>query len=114
MKRRNFLQATTMLPLFANGFFRRDLFAGDGIHFSNNIHRLPDTGKPDFFYRLPNAWVGDFIPSYDNGVFQLLYLVDWRDKQNHGECIPWYRVSTSDFVNFTDHGEIVPCGKPDE
>jgi hypothetical protein len=37
MKRRNFLQATTALPFFANGIFGRDLLAGDGIHYSSNI-----------------------------------------------------------------------------
>jgi beta-fructofuranosidase len=111
MERRKFLQATTMLPFFNNGVFGREVSKNDGIHSENIASAYRDADKPDFFYRPANAWVGDFIPLYDKGIFQLFYLLDWRDKPNHGEGIPWYRVSTKDFVNFTDHGEAVPSGK---
>ena len=114
MKRRNFLQATTVLPFLTNGVFGKELFREDDIHHEKVIHHLQDNNKPDFFYRPANAWVGDFIPLYDNGIFQLFYLLDWRDKQNHGEGIPWYRISTNDFVNFTEHGEAIPAGAKEE
>ena len=87
MKRRNFLLAATGLPFFTNGAFGKELFRVDGIQNEKVKHHLQDNSKPDFFYRPANAWVGDFIPLYDNGIFQLFYLLDWRDKENHGEGI---------------------------
>lgn len=68
----------------------------------------------EFFYRPRNAWAADFIPFYANGEFQLFYLLDWRDKAGHGEGTPWYRVSTKDFVHFTEHGEMLKRGSKSE
>jgi beta-fructofuranosidase len=67
-----------------------------------------------FFYRPENAWAGDFIPLYAEGKFQLFYLLAWRDDENHGEGTPWYRVSTTDFVNYEEHGEMIPRGSKDD
>lgn len=64
----------------------------------------------DFFYRPAGAWAADFIPFYQNGRFHLFYLLDWRDQAGHGEGTPWYQVSTTDFVHFTEHGEMLPRG----
>lgn len=52
----------------------------------------------------------DFIPFYDNGVFHLFYLYDGRDKSRFGEGVPWYKISTTDFVDFKDHGEMIGRG----
>ena len=68
----------------------------------------------DFFYRPDKGWAGDFIPFYKNGRFHLFYLLDWRDRTGHGEGVPWYQVSTTDFVNFTEHGEMLARGAQDE
>ncbi len=62
------------------------------------------------FYKPEGAWAGDFIPFYDNGTYHLFYLLDWRDRQGHGEGTPWYRISTRDFVRFEEHGEMLPRG----
>lgn len=75
------------------------------------------TGAPperEFFYRPVGAWAADFIPFYDDGRFHLFYLHDWRDIAGHGEGTPWYQISTSDFVHFTEHGQMLARGTKDE
>ncbi|HLK60219.1 MAG TPA: glycoside hydrolase family 32 protein [Chthonomonadaceae bacterium] len=62
------------------------------------------------FYKPQDAWAADFIPFYTAGRFWLFYLLDWRDREKHGEGTPWYLVSTADFVHFTEHGEVLPRG----
>jgi len=64
----------------------------------------------EFFYRPQDAWAGDFIPLYANGEFQLFYLHDWRNESAHGEGMPWYRISTADFVHIKEHGEVLKRG----
>lgn len=64
----------------------------------------------EFFYRPADAWAGDFIPFFDGERFRLFYLQDWRDKEGHGEGTPWYQISTTDFVQFTEHGEMLARG----
>ncbi len=68
------------------------------------------TRSREFFYRPACAWAADFIPFYKDGTFHLFYLLDWRDRWEHGEGVPWYQVSTRDFVHFTDHGEMLARG----
>ena len=113
MKRRKFLQATTVLPFLTETVFGKNSLRAAG--FNKNILRgFEDNGQRDFFYKPVDAWAADFIPLYDSGEFQLFYLLDWRDKENHGEGTPWYRVSTRDFVNFTEHGQMIPRGTEKE
>ena len=69
---------------------------------------------PEFFYRPLGAYAGDFIPYYKDGRFHLFFLLDWRDIPGHGEGTPWYQVSTTDFVHFVEHGEMIPRGRRDE
>src|ERR1700730_8879349 len=114
MKRRNFLQATTMIPFFTNTLLSRELIAESKIKNKNVRSQLDNKKEQDFFYKPANAWAADFIPLFDKGAFQLFYLLDWRDKENHGEGTPWYRISTKDFVNFTEHGEALPRGSKEE
>ena len=68
----------------------------------------------EFFYRPLSACAGDFIPYYKDGRFHLFFLLDWRDKPGHGEGVPWYQVSTTDFVHFVEHGEMLPRGGKDD
>lgn len=65
---------------------------------------------PEFFYRPPDAWAADFIPFFDGERFRLFYLLDWRDPVGHGEGTPWYQISTTDFVHFEEHGEMLARG----
>lgn len=68
----------------------------------------------EFFYRPDCAWAADFIPFFKDGTFHLFYLLDWRDRHKHGEGTPWYQISTRDFVHFTEHGEMLARGTPEE
>lgn len=60
----------------------------------------------EFFYRPPNAGVGDVIPFYADGEFQLYYLHLWRQNHGAGQVPGWYSLRTRDFVQYTEHG---PC-----
>jgi sucrose-6-phosphate hydrolase SacC (GH32 family) len=56
-----------------------------------------------------------FSPFYENGRFHLFCLLDWRSVAEHGEGTSWYQISTTDFVNFTEHGEMLArCSKKDQ
>jgi beta-fructofuranosidase len=52
------------------------------------------------FYRPPSGRLGDIIPFFRGGRFQLFYL------QRGG----WSLVSTDDFLHYTEHGEVLPRG----
>lgn len=112
MKRRNFLTNTTKAAAVLPFATSSDLFVGDTKKVLNkeiNLE-LPDKFHRSFFYKPVNAWAADFIPLYAKGAFQLFYLQDWRNVEEYGEGTPWWRVSTNDFVNFTEHGEMLPRG----
>lgn len=68
------------------------------------------------YYRAKGKAVcADVIPYYEDGVFYLFYLRDYRDVENHGEGCPWCLVTTKDLVHYTDHGEVlVRGGKEDQ
>ncbi|MDI4648402.1 glycoside hydrolase family 32 protein [Cohnella hashimotonis] len=68
----------------------------------------------DFFYRPADGVLADVIPFYEDGEFKLLYLKDWRDKENFGEGTPWFLLGTKDFVNYTEYGEVLPRGGESE
>lgn len=114
MKRRNFLRTTSFLPFVTNSLFARDFTEEKSIYKKNISTEFENGNQRDFFYKPINAWAADFIPLYAKGEFQLFYLLDWRDKEKHGEGTPWYRISTKDFVNFTEHGEMLPRGTEQE
>lgn len=54
------------------------------------------------------------MPFFDDGVFHLFYLHDFRDRDAHGEGTSWYRISTGDFIHFQEAGEMIPRGTPQE
>lgn len=58
------------------------------------------------FYKPDGGRVGDVMPYYEDGVYYLYYLRDGGGSSSH----PAYMVSTTDFVNYTDYGEILPAG----
>ncbi len=67
-----------------------------------------------FFYKPTGAWAADFIPFWANNRYHLFYLHDWRNAKDYGEGTPWYQVSTTDFVSFTEHGMMLRRGAKDE
>ena len=69
------------------------------------------------FYKPENAWVGDLIPYYENGIYYAFYLHDPRCKKDeYAEDTTWHLVTTKDFLNLDYHGEAIHLGgvdKPD-
>jgi beta-fructofuranosidase len=66
------------------------------------------------FYKPQGAYAADFIPFYHEGRFYLFYLHDWRQPEVKGEGTPWHLISTTDFVHFDDHGEVLPRGTQED
>ena len=62
-----------------------------------------------------SGYVGDVIPfSYDGRIW-LFYLLDERPDPPLDERtgMPWALLSTTDFVEYTDHGVVLPAGDRD-
>ena len=67
------------------------------------------------YYRSEGKSVcADVIPFYENGCFYLFYLKDFRDTYNHGEGCPWCLLTTTDFVHYVEHGEVLIRGTREE
>jgi beta-fructofuranosidase len=62
-------------------------------------------------FRPPGGYVGDLIPFERGGRMWLFYLLDERGDPPTG--MPWALTSTDDFVNYTDHGVVLPSGGTD-
>lgn len=58
------------------------------------------------FYAPADGWVGDVIPFRHRDRFWLFYLYEQRGATG----MPWALVSTTDFVEFHDHGVVLPAG----
>ncbi len=65
------------------------------------------------FYRPETGVAGDFIPFYWQGTYHLFYLRNFRGADGHVGGMPWYHVSTRDFVHYEEWGEAIPCGPAD-
>lgn len=121
MKRRKFLEslATSTLAIGTPPLFESSLTSLRESSLIQAPNRtVPSSGNgngsPEFFYRPRGAWAADFIPFYKDGRYHLFFLLDWRDKEGHGEGTPWYQVSTTDFVHFEEHGEMLPRGSQED
>ena len=56
----------------------------------------------DLFYRPEQAWVGDLIPYYEDGIYYGFYLHDPRIRDREfAEETTWHLVTTKDFVKLT-------------
>lgn len=66
------------------------------------------------FYKAKNGYTADIVPYFENDTFYLYYLHDYRDKEKHGEGTPWFLLSTKDFVNYKEYGEVLERGKIDD
>lgn len=67
------------------------------------------------FYQPENAWVGDLIPYYENGIYYGYYLHDPRLKEKeYAEETTWHLVTTRDFVNLEYKGEAIARGGDEE
>jgi beta-fructofuranosidase len=57
------------------------------------------------FPRQANGNIGDVMPFYHEGVWNFFYLHDTAPNPGFH---PWYRMSTVNFTEFIDHGEVIP------
>ena len=67
-----------------------------------------------YFRAEDKAVCADVIPYYEDGVFYLFYLKDFRDVKAHGEGCPWCLLSTKDLVHYEEHGEVLERGSEEE
>jgi beta-fructofuranosidase len=57
------------------------------------------------FPRHETGNIGDTMPFYDNGKWHIFYL---HDQPPNPGFHPWYMMSTTNFHEFEDHGEVIP------
>ena len=66
--------------------------------------------EPKLFYQQPAARVGDVIPKYIDGKYQLFYLKNWRDHNAPGFVPGWHRMETTDLVHMGPESPIGVVG----
>lgn len=69
---------------------------------------------PELYYQHPETWFGDCMPVFADGAFQLFHQRDTRRPGPFGEPFGWALATTTDFVNYADHGEVVLRGTDDD
>ena len=62
------------------------------------------------FYKPERARLGDTIPYFADGVFHVFYLKRYADDTHDRIETDWWHVSTTDFVDFEEHGPAVRRG----
>lgn len=66
------------------------------------------------FFQPEEAWVGDLIPYYEDGVYYAFYLHDPRCfKDEYAEETTWHLVTTTDFKEIRYCGEAIARGADD-
>ena len=68
----------------------------------------------ELHYQPEGVWFGDCMPFFHEGVYYLFHQRDTRRPGPFGEPFGWALATTTDFVTYTDHGEIVLRGADDE
>ncbi|MGO4595162.1 GH32 C-terminal domain-containing protein [Leifsonia sp. 2TAF2] len=62
------------------------------------------------FYKPVGARLGDTIPFFWDGVFHVFFLKRFADDTHDRVETDWCHISTTDFVEFEDHGVAIPRG----
>lgn len=62
------------------------------------------------FYRPEEAWFGDAIPFFEDGIFYIYYLYDRRKTPVTADHTSWHLVSTKDLLHWKEEGEALPAG----
>lgn len=67
------------------------------------------------FYQPQGYWFGDCMPFYNEAdeTFYLFHQRDTRKPEPLTDPFGWSLVTTKDFVNFEDHGVVIPKGAHD-
>lgn len=117
MRRRVFLKNTAaaafaggVLPkgvsaLLASPHFQPDAFQ-PAAQSSDNV-----AGIRDLFYKPRGGRVGDVIPFFSGGQFRIFHLYK-ADGVRYDTT--WHQVRTNDFVHFTELGEMLGAGGPED
>jgi beta-fructofuranosidase len=74
----------------------------------------PGPHRPALLYRPAEAWVGDVIPFFWEGLFHVFYLLDDRDIRGPWRGLDWGHVTSRDLVAFEEQPIAVPRGGADE
>lgn len=61
-------------------------------------------------YKPDRARLGDTIPYFADGVFHVFYLKRYADDTHDRIETDWWHVSTTDFVEFEEHGPAIRRG----
>ena len=64
-----------------------------------------DQSGMQIFPKHPTGGIGDVMPYFDGERWQIFFLHDTRPNPGFH---PWYRISTTNFYEFEDHGEVIP------
>lgn len=61
-----------------------------------------------------SAWAGDVVNFWHDGVYHLLFLYDHHHHGNRwgGGVHYFYHMTTTDFINWTDHGAVFEIEEP--
>ena len=86
---------------------REDWLAG---YLKTQRGRSKQAMEPKLFYQQPAARVGDVIPKYLDGKYQLFYLKNWRDHNAPGFVPGWHRMETTDLVHMGPESPIGVVG----
>lgn len=65
------------------------------------------------FYQPKGHWFGDCMPYAEDGTFYLFHQRDTRRPGPFGEPFGWALATTTDFVDYEDHGEVIERGDDD-
>lgn len=88
----------------------------EDIYTKTNIYPTPpsqwmgDSTTPYF----SAGYVGDVMPYYENGKFNLFFLHDAKTKPAGEGFHDIHRFDTSDFINYSYHGRMIPYGTTTE
>lgn len=63
------------------------------------------------FYKPEDAWLGDVIPFFWEGVYHIYYLHDPRNADSPVPDTDWAHLTTQDFVTYENHGIALPRGE---
>ena len=69
------------------------------------IYEDVDQMGMSIFPKHPTGGIGDVMPYFDGERWQIFFLHDTRPNPGFH---PWYRISTTNFYEFEDHGEVIP------
>ena len=102
------LKSAVGIPVFGSNLvsaeFSSDLDALETTTFERTLDRSIHAYSPAGH----SAWAGDVVNLWHDGVYHLFFLYDHHHHGNRwgGGAHYFYHMTTTDFVNWTDHGPV--------